>query len=86
MRHKNNKYLNFVRSLPCAHCGNPETIAHHPIGLGMGAMGTKPDDISAVPMCPACHGKLHENSKTWVLPQIRWILQTQNKAQEMGEL
>ena len=86
MRHKNNKYLAFVRTPPCCHCQNPETVAHHPIGIGMGAMGSKPDDTATMPLCVSCHANLHEDAKEWGLAQFRWVLETQNKAQEAGEL
>ena len=52
----------------------------------MGAMASKADDTAAMPLCTDCHGKVHEDAKSWALPQIRWILETQNKAQELGEL
>ena len=86
MRHKNLRYLAFVRSLPCSHCKNPLSVAHHIIGIGMGAMGSKADDTATMPLCVECHADVHKNASDWVLPQIRWILETQNKAQELGEL
>jgi len=86
MRHKNNKYLAFVRSLPCSHCKTPEADPHHIINIGMGGMGTKADDIHTMPLCVPCHAKVHANPKDWIEPQIRWLLTTQNMAQEAGEL
>ena len=86
MRHKNNKYLQFVRSLPCAYCKAPEADPHHIIGIGMGGMGTRADDLATMPLCMKCHAKVHENPKEWIEPQIRWLLSTQNMAQEAGEL
>jgi hypothetical protein len=84
MRHKNPKYLQFVRTLPCSHCVNPETVAHHIIGIGMGAMGYKADDTATMPLCVKCHAEVHESPGDW--PQIKWLLKTQNIAQAEGEL
>ena len=86
MSHKNRTYLKFVRSLPCAHCRNPETEPHHIIGIGMGAMGDKADDIHSMPLCRSCHDAVHEKPAMFQLPQVRWMIKTQGKAQEEGEI
>lgn len=58
------KYLAFIRSQPCCICGwLPMTSygylmhAHH---TETGGMGTKGSDFSAVPLCFACHRKVHD--------------------------
>lgn len=86
MSHSNNKYLAFVKTQPCINCGNPNSEPHHVIGLGMGAMGIKASDIHAVPLCRHCHNQVHQDTSEWAMPQIRWLIRTQDKAQEAGEL
>ena len=55
---RSNKYLDFIRSKRCIICGNPETVAHHE-SLGRNAMGSKPPDHHAVPLCVNCHNSRH---------------------------
>lgn len=87
MRHKNVKYLRWIRTLPCCHCGNPESEPHHIIGVGLGAMGLKASDIHTMPLCRRCHDELHrEQGMTWALDQVRWLIKTQDRAQEEGIL
>jgi len=57
--YRSNKYLSFIRQHPCLMCGNPLTIAHHE-GLGLNAIGAKPPDSHAVPLCDACHKIYHD--------------------------
>ena len=56
--YRSNKYLDFIRSKRCIICGNPETIAHHE-SLGRNAMGSKPPDHHAMPLCTICHNSRH---------------------------
>ena len=83
-RHKNQKYLQFVRALPCIHCGSYESDAHHIIGIGRGAIGTKESDIHTMPLCRVCHTEVHKNPKLW--PQAAWMKDTQNQAVAAGVL
>lgn len=53
-------YLNFIRLHACIICRNPNTIAHHE-GLGRNAIGRKPADSHAVPLCVACHDRRHSH-------------------------
>lgn len=77
------KYLAFVRTLPCCHCGNPETIAHHIIAVDrMGNTGGKADDLSTMPMCGPCHAELHAHTLEW--PQTRYMVETQAEAFRIG--
>jgi len=82
---KNKKYLAFVRTLSCCHCGNPETIPHHIIAVDrMGSMGGKASDLATMPMCVSCHSELHRDAKEW--PQTRYILDTLEDAYRQGVL
>lgn len=57
------KHLEFVRSLPCCVCLNPESVAAH-IRIGTdGGMGLKPSDFYTVPLCHACHTKQHNKGE-----------------------
>ena len=86
MRVKNKRYLAFVRTLPCYACGNPETEPHHIIGVGAGAMGAKASDIHTMPLCRPCHDEMHSEIERYQVTQIRWLMKTQDKALEEGEL
>ena len=59
--YRNPKYLDFVRSHPCLICGK-DSVAHHEsaTGLSPGAMGKKCSDLLAIPLCPECHQKRHD--------------------------
>ena len=81
---ENKKYLKFVRTLDCCHCGNPETAPHHIINIGMGIMGGKAPDICTMPLCNDCHTNVHRAPND--LPQVKWMIETQIKAIEQGVL
>lgn len=84
---KNKPYLAFVRTLPCCNCGNPETEPHHIIGVGLGMMAGKASDIHTMPLCRKCHDEIHHlQGIANALDQIRWLVKTQDKALEEGEL
>lgn len=65
-RQHSERHLNFIRSLPCAFCGNYGTEAAHIRfaceELGKRAVGTgeKPDDIWTIPMCNPHHREQHD--------------------------
>ena len=80
------KYLDFVRELPCSHCGNSPTVAHHVIGIGMGKMGGKASDIHSMPLCGGCHNLVHHNPNEWKEAQVRWMVRTQEQAIDEGVL
>ena len=47
------KYLEFIRSMPCAVCGTQRGVeAAH---TGPHALGRKASDFSAIPLCGPCH-------------------------------
>lgn len=64
-RVEDEKYLAFVRKLPCCCCGKPGEIAHHPIQIGFGGKGTKAPDYWAIPLTAECHNVLHLNVGAW---------------------
>ena len=79
------KYLKFVRTLDCCHCGNSETVPHHIIGVDrMGKMGGKASDLAVFPVCTTCHAEIHRDAKGW--PQTRFILDTLDEAHRQGVL
>jgi len=51
---RDSKYLEFIRTLPCAICGGGPCQAAHQRLLS-GGMGSKPSDYHAIPCCPTCH-------------------------------
>lgn len=64
-RIEDEKYLAFVRKLPCCCCGKPGEVAHHPIQIGFGGKSTKAPDYWAIPMTAGCHSLLHFDIGTW---------------------
>ena len=57
---RDNKYLAFIRGLPCAVCGKPgpSEAAHQRILQG-GGIGLKPSDYETIPLCSGCHKLEH---------------------------
>jgi len=51
-------YLSWIREKPCAKCGLKGGIAHHE-SLGANAVGAKPPDTHALPLCHECHQERH---------------------------
>lgn len=73
-RDKSAKHLDFIRSLPCAVCGdNVSTEAAHVrfsdprAAKPITGMGTKPDDCWTVPLCNKHHSEQHSfgEAKWW---------------------
>lgn len=62
---ESNKYLAFVRTLPCRQCGVKAGIAHHLIQHGEGKMGGKAHDIFTFPLCNQHHQELHRGVDAW---------------------
>jgi hypothetical protein len=55
-------YLEYIRLQPCLRCGRKGGEAHHePFGLN--AVGAKPPDTHAIPLCPACHRIRHQTGQ-----------------------
>ncbi len=55
--HRDEDYLDYIRSLPCVICMN-KSIAHHESGLGdSGGMSLKCTDYYAINLCTFCHAE-----------------------------
>lgn len=55
-RIRDEKYLRYIRSLPCNACPKPApSIPHH---TKAGGMGTKCSDYETVPLCKRCHDQI----------------------------
>ncbi|HHX8317889.1 TPA: DUF968 domain-containing protein [Vibrio alginolyticus] len=65
IRWESEKYLSFVRKLPCRVCGKTAGIAHHLIGHGEGEMGSKASDLFTIPLCNEHHQELHRDVHFW---------------------
>lgn len=58
------KFLAFLRTKPCCICGRVgETEAAH-IRIGFRALGKKPDDKDATPLCAEHHREQHSMNET----------------------
>ena len=87
-RWRSERYLKYVRSLPCAYCGKPADHAHHLIGVGsLGGMGTKAPDWATLPSCAVCHSRIHQGSWS-IMVNVQWehITRTFGKAIDDGVL
>jgi hypothetical protein len=63
---RSEKYLKFVRSLPCVVTGRTEgVVAHHLIGHGEGKMGGKTHDLFTMPLAADEHRRFHDDPKGW---------------------
>jgi 5-methylcytosine-specific restriction endonuclease McrA len=66
-RYKNDKYLKFVKTLPCCVCGSDQGCdsahirfsAAHSAKVNPG-VGQKPSDFWVVPLCRRCHDQQHK--------------------------
>lgn len=85
---RSNKYLRWVRSLPCVITGRTEgNHAHHIIACGMGgSMGTKPSDLFTIPICAEEHNNLHYGLTIGDIDQKALALKTLEKAVADGVL
>ncbi|WP_256814019.1 MULTISPECIES: DUF968 domain-containing protein [unclassified Serratia (in: enterobacteria)] len=59
------KFTRWVKSQPCACCGNPSDDPHHIIGHGQGGMATKAHDFFTIPLCRKHHDDLHRDMSRW---------------------
>lgn len=89
---RSEKYLKFVRSLPCVVTGRTGTesdpvVAHHLIGHGEGKMGGKAHDLFIMPMLASVHQEFHHDPKAWEAKfgsQLFFVKQTIKKALDYG--
>ncbi|MBO0162589.1 DUF968 domain-containing protein [Vibrio alginolyticus] len=89
IRWESEKYLSFVRKLPCRVCGKTAGIAHHLIGHGEGKMGSKASDLFTIPLCNDHHQELHRDMNTWERQhgdQLWHVKETINRALVVGAL
>ena len=88
---RSEKYLKFVRSLPCVVTGRVGTgsdpvVAHHLIGHGEGKMGGKAHDLFTMPMLASVHQEFHHDPKAWEKlhgSQLLYVKQTIKKALDL---
>ncbi|EMK6669896.1 DUF968 domain-containing protein [Vibrio fluvialis] len=84
------KYLKFVRSLPCVVTGKTEgVVAHHLILHGEGKMGAKAHDLFTMPLTADEHRKFHDDPKGWEEKygsQLFYVKQTIKRALNLGGL
>jgi hypothetical protein len=80
---QSSRYLKWIRDQPCCHTGG-QAEPHHIIQVGMGKTGGKAADIHAMPLCRGVHEAVHREPGGW--PQIKWLLETQEKAFREGVL
>lgn len=60
-KYRSEKYLNYIRSLPCCVCGFYQAEAHHVGFKGGKGMGTKVDDTRCISLCHVCHMEGHNS-------------------------
>lgn len=79
-RWRSERYLAFVRSLPCCVCDGRATDAHHCIGLhwGLSGMATTAPDSFAMPACRECHQAIHASPEMQAR-QPGWLTDTINR-------
>ncbi len=88
---RSEKYLNWIRSLPCANCGKPgPNDPHHLIGVAaLGVVGGKAPDQFAVPLCRgfelSCHDDLHSD-RIPLETQWIWLAKTLERGFNEGHL
>ncbi|KLV08651.1 DUF968 domain-containing protein [Photobacterium ganghwense] len=87
---RSEKYLKFVRSLPCVITGQTENVvAHHLIGHGEGKMGGKTHDLFTIPLEANEHRRFHDDPKAWEErhgSQLGYVKATLKRALELGAL
>lgn len=79
-RWRSERYLAFVRSLPCCVCDGRATDVHHVIGLhwGLSGMGTTAPDSFAMFACRECHQAIHASPEMQAR-QPGWLTDTINR-------
>lgn len=88
----NNRYTNWVATLPCVACGldDETTVAHHlkhrHAPHGGGGMGLKAHDYLTMPLCFECHASAHSGDANVLDWQADFIFKTLDKAFRHGIL
>lgn len=87
---RSEKYLQFVRSLPCVVTGRTDgVVAHHLIGHGEGKMGGKTHDLFTMPLTAEEHRRFHDDPKRWEARNGSQLMHVKNvlkRALELGAL
>jgi hypothetical protein len=86
-RWANEHYTRWVKTQPCAGCGNQSDDPHHLIGYGQGGMGTKAHDLFTIPLCRKCHNVLHRDTRAFESEngnQLLMLLRTLDHALALG--
>jgi hypothetical protein len=83
------KYLNYVRSLPCAICADDTGAnAHHEVGNKRGGIAFRSHHLRTMPLCPACHRELHRDPEEFEMrygvTQAELIVDTLERAVYAG--
>lgn len=60
---RDQKYLAWIRSLPCIRCDRQPSEAHHQPAVGHSSVGLKTSDYRAVPLCTSHHRLLHDSGR-----------------------
>ena len=84
-RFESKRYRDFVTSLECFCCNKPgPSECHHIKGVGgYSGAGMKASDYLSMPLCSACHHKLHI-CKLPLDMQFVWIAETIDRAFRAG--
>lgn len=84
---RSQKYIDWVKSLPCVISGMPADDAHHLIGHGYSVMGSKAHDIWTFPLARGEHSELHRIGwKEWEdLHGSQWKFVGETLAQAVKE-
>ena len=75
---RSKEYLAYIRTQACSHCMNPDTVAHHIIGMGFGAMGSKASDFDSFALCVSCHSLIHQDNSAF--NQLLYLHRTKDRA------
>ena len=89
IRWESAKYLKWVKTQPCACCGQPADDPHHLIGWGQGGIGTKAHDILTLPLCRRHHDELHRDLQAFEQKygtQPEMIIRLLDRAYALGVL
>lgn len=58
--YRDERYLGYIRTLPCCVCGRSNAEPHH---ADTGGVGIKCNDTRAIPLCHICHTECHSIGK-----------------------
>lgn len=84
--YRNEKFLNWIRSKPCCHCGKPpNSHAHHLIGVGIiSGVAKKISDALTIPLCGECHALVHQDVSQ--IDQLHYFTRLMKQAFQSGEI